>query len=631
MSDNGNTGLMEQAASSGAKQAGSSIANRAINGIEKVGRLAFGIVWVELRGAFRQYIRKACKRYNCVKTLATGTQSRTIIGKDSIYVSIGARYNGDEVDTKTVEPLLEISKHLVIEGTGGIGKSMLLRYLFLKAAMGGRYIPVLLTLRKINKQANDEIDILQLINTCMAEFNGQLPKDQLDYSLKKGTYLFLLDGLDEVRQELAGPTVEAIQFFCANYPDNPCIITSRPRQNLMPLETFTVVQSDVLRKAQAIELASKLDPKNEKTAEFCRQLEAELFVKHKDFAENPLLLTMMFLTFRRVSSIPDHLADFYSKTFDALYSLHDSTNKWPYKREFHCKALDEPSFRNLLAYFCFQSYFHEDYEFSKDPILARKNKKKPIWNYIEEGIQKLRLSQVRAQDFIDDLCDSVCILVEEGQFYRFSHRSFQTYFAACYTMSFSDEQQKHLFSQYCFPDDGTPYIYMRLEYCDLMMQMEPHRFAVNALEPDLRSLQTQTDNSSSPEVFLLKHIYDKIYLHYDSIDFCFILNKYFIIIVLTTEYRDYIRSVPRYDSYIIRLLGKIESMKSSFYGNMFSFEQIDSSSLLTGKERTKLYAKLAKVARISDLRTAIRDWLQKLDEQRTNLQQKNSDDFLESL
>ncbi len=534
-------------------------------------------------------------------------------------MSIGARYNGDEVDTKTVAPLLEISKHLIIEGTGGIGKSMLLRYLFLKTAIDGDYIPVLLTLRKINDQSADQIDLFQLIDTCMAEFDKPLPPEQFKYSLKSGKYLFLLDGLDEVKQELADKTIEAIQTFCQKYPDNPCIITSRPRQNLMPLETFTVVQSKPLRREQAVELASKLDPENEKTEAFCRQLEEELFDKHKDFAENPLLLGMMFLTFTRTNNIPDHLADFYGKTFDALYSLHDSTNKGTYQREFRCKELDEPSFKKLLSYFCFQSYFHEDYEFSKDSILA----------YIEKGIQKLELSQVRAQDFIDDLCDAVCILMQEGDptycpSYRFSHRNFQTYFAARYTRGFSDEQQKQLFSQYCFPDNAT---YMWLDYCDLMIQIDPHRFAINAVEPYLRSLQMQTNRSPCPDIFILKLICEIINFDSDSV---FLFPNVFglcgLMYLFSPDYNIYSEFV-----YCKSIVGFLQKVKGACPVPAITFERIDSSTLLTDEERIYIYTELAKVAGIPEIRAAIRDWLQKLDEQRVNLKQKGPDDFLKSL
>lgn len=622
--DNGTVGLMEQGASSAVKQAGSNFAVLAVNKVEQLGKRVLGRLWVDLGPAFSRYLDNAYERYNCVKTLATGNQPRTIIGEDSIYVSIGARYKGTKVDTETVKPLLGISKHLVIEGTGGIGKSMLLRYLFLKTAMDGDYIPVLLTLRKINDHATgkaSKIDLFQLIDTCMAEFDGQLPREQFVYSLQEGKYLFLLDGLDEVKEKLTGPTVEAIQTFCQQYPDNPCIITSRPRQNLMPLETFTVVRSGVLQKEQAIELASKLDPENEKAEEFCRQLQQNLFKKHKDFAENPLLLSMMFLTFVCNNSIADHLADFYNDTFDALYK---SKHTMLFRREFHCRGLDEPSFKNLLSYFCFQSYFHEDFEFSKDSILA----------YIDNGIQKLKLSQVYAQDFIDDLCDAVCILVDEGKIYRFSHRSFQTYFAACYTKGLSDETQKKIFSARCFIN--TDIFIKRSDYCHLLTQMEPQRFAANALEHDLRYLQKQADKSPAPDVYFLRRIYNYIIANNDFqfVKFPKFSTVRMIEIRLLSVCCGDMLTQDCFDKYYVHnMIRSAFSKATAFHHkiNKISFKRIDSSRFLTSKERNNLYLELAKAAGIPEIRAAIREWLQKLDKQRANLQQNDSDDFLESL
>lgn len=616
MGNDSNTGVMEQAVSSGVQQAGGNLAALAVSTVVNLVKKKYGETQIDLGAAFNRYLDNAYERYNHVKTLATGIQPRTIIGKDSIYVSINVQYGKKKIATETVEPLLEISKHLVIEGTGGIGKSMLLRYLFLKTAMDGDYIPVLLTLRKINDQTADQIDLFQLIDTCMAEFDGQLPREQFVYSLRSGKYLFLLDGLDEVKEKLAGPTIKAIRDFCKKYPKNPCIITSRPQQNLMPLETFTVVQSGALRKEQAVELASKLDPEDEKTDEFCRQLEEDLFEKHKDFAENPLLLGMMFLTFRRTNSIPDHLADFYGKTFDALYSLHDST-KGTYQREFHCKELNEPSFRNLLAHFCFHSYFQEDYEFSKDSILS----------YIEKGIQKLGLSQVRAQDYMDDLCDTVCILVKEGNTYRFSHRSFQAYFAALYTRRLSNEQQKHLFAKKCF-SDGSVFL-KRLDYCYQLTQMDLPYFATNALEDMLRDIQRRVDESKDPDIFLLLLLTDNIIIRVNQ--------KNIVISFSKSSVGFFIEYFVNYIFYCVERECRITLNCSVHRHNFLSsnsarcdipFEEIDSSELLTNEERTRLYAELFKAADISEIRSAIRDWLQKLDEQRANLQQ---DDFLESL
>lgn len=297
---------------------------------------------------------------------------------------------------------------------------MLMRYLFLSTIYEGEYVPVLLELRRISNQSPTQLSILELIYTCLQDFDVELPKEQFEYSLRLGKYIFLLDGFDEIKESMATETAAAIQAFCAKYPKNPCIVTSRPRQDASPLETFTPVGAKTLNKEQAIQLASRIWTEDEKTREFCRQLDKTLYDKHKDFAENPLLLSMMFLTFMRNSSIPDHLADFYQKAYDALYSAHDNHNKGYFRRDFQCKTLDESRFKLIFSRFCFQTYFKEQYEFSKSEILT----------CLQDSIQKLGTTDTSAENFLTDLRNGVCLIIKDGDTYRFSHRSFQTYLAA---------------------------------------------------------------------------------------------------------------------------------------------------------------------------------------------------------
>ena len=316
--------LAGTATESAAKKAGEKAVDRGLNAIIDFVKNKYGEAQVKIGTVFDRYLHNATQRYNQIRTLTTGTMPRRIIGKDSLYVQIGLNHNGEEIDTSSVDSLLQISRNRLILGTGGVGKSMLTRYLFLDTAEYERYVPVLIELRRIGIQLSGELSILDLIYSCMEDFNVDLPKDQFEYSLQLGKYLFLFDGFDEVKSSLAKETAEAIQKFSAKYPNNSFIVTSRPKAETSPLETFTTMESMPLSKAQAVDLASRIWAKDEKTMEFCRQLNEILYEKHKDFAENPLLLSMMFLTFMRNSSIPEHLSDFYKKTYDALYSAHDN-------------------------------------------------------------------------------------------------------------------------------------------------------------------------------------------------------------------------------------------------------------------------------------------------------------------
>lgn len=625
----GNTGLLDLSAQTGAQKAGEFFVSRALNGLVDGVKKGYSGAQVLLGSAFSRYLSNATLRYNQVRTLATGPNPRTIIGPGNVYVSIGVRHGKKRIETTTVDELLRVNRNVLILGTGGIGKSMLMRYLFLNTAHRGEYVPVLLELRKVSSQSVDKISILDLIYSCMNDFDVQMPRDQFEYSLRLGKYLFLMDGFDEVKESHALETAAAIQAFCAKYPKNPCIITSRPRRDTSPLETFTSVESLPLTQEQAIQLSSKIWAEDEKTREFCRQLENGLYKKHKDFAENPLLLSMMFLTFMRNNSVPNHLAEFYSKAYDALYSAHDSNDKGYYRREFHCKDLDETGFRLLLSHFCFRTYFKEDYEFSKESILF----------YIDASIKKLGLSNISASDYLDDLRNVVCIIVEDGDIFRFSHRSFQTYFAACYTSNIlTDEQQKKLFAVHL---TGSELFWEKDDYYELLSQIEPQRFAVNALEEELRSIQTILRESDNPDILYLKMQYssfsitkrpngkESIAIRIGNEDGS--CRYYNIISIFETYVKKYSDIGLPYRKNQAFIISYIEKLAYQLEGNKHvdvPFSYIDSTEVITDGERNALYSAFVEDHNVCERRKAIDLWLDEVENKRNKL---SSADFIDDL
>lgn len=481
------TSLTSMGAQAGAQKAGEVFVDKALNTILDGCMKKYGNAKVRLGSGFTRYLKNATERYNQVHTIATGNNVRSIIGPDNIYVSIGVRHNKKKINTDTVEPMLSVSKNLLIEGTGGSGKSMMMRYLFLNTANRGEYVPVLLELRKISKQSSGNISIMDLIYSCMKDFDVELPREQFEFSLQIGKYIFLMDGFDEVKESMALETAEQIQKFCSKYPNNPCIITTRPGRDTAPLETFTTVKSIPLTKLQAVELAKKIWDEDEKTREFCRQLKYEIYEneKHREFAENPLLLTMMFLTFMRNNSLPDHLAEFYRQAFEALYSTHDSKNKGAYRREFKCANLDAPGFRRILSHFCFQSYFKQDYEFSEEKLLS----------YFDKSINKFGFTDISASNYFQDIKKVVCLLVKDGEEYKFAHRSFQAYFAACYTAeALNDEQQKKVLHEFVRAGNWRK----NKDYLVILDQLEHERMTVNLLEDTLRLYLAKAKEDENP-------------------------------------------------------------------------------------------------------------------------------------
>ena len=412
-----------------------SSSEKAVNSVLKFISDKYGKACVATGSAFNLYLKNSELRYNKVKTLADMTEPRTLEGENGIYVDVYVEYKGKRISTSTVDNMMQISNNIIVLGSGGTGKSMLMRHLFVNTQHRGSYIPVLVELRKmLNVDKSDSL--LKMVHSCIEEFDVRLDQTQFEYSLRSGKYLLLFDGLDEVKEEIRDRVENLIQELSKKYPRNGFVVSSRREGvDFKELETYTVVKSLPLEKEQAVELINRIGKKDDKVKEFSELLSKELFKKHKDFASNPLLLTMMYITFVDNNIIPEHLTDFYEAAYDALYKRHDANKDGVFERDYKCKKLGEKEFKDLFSYFCFQSYFIQQYEFSKEEICE----------YIKKGIERLNLKELIENPgmFFNDIKDIVCLIVEEGSKFKFTHRSFQTYFAAYYTATqVSDEQQK---------------------------------------------------------------------------------------------------------------------------------------------------------------------------------------------
>lgn len=483
------------------KKVAENISERALNAILAFIKSKYGKASVATGRAFRAYLRNSEIRYNKVKTLADLSEPRTLEGTDGIYVDVFVEYKNKKIPMTIVDNVMKISNNIVITGSGGTGKSMIMRHLFLNTHHRGEYIPVLVELRKIG-DIKEENALFNLIHYCIESFDVKLNQEQFEYSLRSGKYLFLFDGLDEVKEEYRGMAMQLIQKISNKYPDNGYIVSSREEGvSFHELETYTLLKACPLEKNQAIALVKKIGKNEEKIIEFAKLLEGELYDKHIDFASNPLLLTMMYITFIDNNMIPEHLTDFYESAYDALYKRHDANKEGLFNREYKCKKIGEREFKDLFAYFCFQSYFSQQYEFSKEEICV----------YIKRGIERLNLNSSldKPELFFDDIKDIVCLIVDEGNKYKFAHRSFQTYFAAYYTATHvTDEQQKiflkkeidkrHLFSE---------------DFFHILYRLEGERFNINVLEPGVQDVMDKLKDEGSPQFVLLKIAYQSLTIH----------------------------------------------------------------------------------------------------------------------
>lgn len=214
------------------------------------------------------------------------------------------------------------------------------------------------------------------------------------------------------------------------YDLNQFIMSSRPSDFSM-YERFTVLQLMPMEKKQSLQLIKQLQFSDEGKIikeRFLEKLDKELYMSHQDFASNPLLLTIMLMTFEQYADIPSKVHIFYQEAYETLAKKHDAS-KGGFSRRLKT-GLSSEEYAKYFAEFCSRSYIKEKFDFSRDDFTR-----------IFDSLNIVKRHPINLDDFIYDACVSICLMYYEGTEYHFAHRSFQEYFCALY---FSRQKDKNL-------------------------------------------------------------------------------------------------------------------------------------------------------------------------------------------
>jgi hypothetical protein len=368
---------------------------------------------------FEPYIENTIQRCSSVKTLIINREGPSKLL--DIYVHTRIQVRGRQIQDDDFIRELPTLRSVVIEGSGGAGKSMMMRYLFISLCNNflGK-LPLFIELRTLNTFQTK--DLLTFIHHSITGPAGAvLTREQFDSGLKAGSFCVILDGFDEVDVDQRTNVEKQILTMREQYPDLIIIVSTRPDPDnrFQSWLKFHVCRVLPMNREQVDELIEKLDFDSEIKGKFLKALNS-LFRTHQSFLSNPLLCIMMLITFEQYGHIPDKMHIFYEHAFDALFFRHDAVKEGAYRRKTYGKLpIDE--FRDCLSAFCLVSYSKERFSFTSTEV----------HDTIKQALS-LERKDVATADFLNDLVESVCLLQMEGLHYQFTHRSFQEYFAACF-------------------------------------------------------------------------------------------------------------------------------------------------------------------------------------------------------
>lgn len=440
---------------------------------------------VDLDIAFSKYEENAMEKYSKVKTLLYRSEPQPLMEFFEIpFISAPHR---EYIKVNQVGELLDISNFLILKGTGGIGKSTLLKYLLLKEIEEAELIPIFIELKDLNNIDSD-FDLVNVVLEKMKSLGCTLERKGYEYALDQGCFLFLLDGYDELNSNKQQLFVKALNCFCDKYKNNYYILSSRPLSDFVEFDRFTVLTSKRLDKTQAVSLIGKLKFDQNIKEKFIDDLKKNLYKRHKSFASNPLLLNMMLLTYDNYAEIPEKLHVFYSQAFETLYSKHDAT-KAGFKREIQC-GLPYDNFVKVFSTFCFITYIHNKYRFSLEEIN----------DYLALSVKQSDI-EFDILSFREDLINYLCVIYKDGNDYIFTHRSFQEYFTAFFLKELDDNLMTKIALSLIEKDSNRA---SNDETFKMLYDMTGDRFEKNIIIPLLDDIESENQNQSLYDFYFQK-------------------------------------------------------------------------------------------------------------------------------
>lgn len=435
-------------------------------------KLEYNKYLVPITEHFEEYLYRSYKKYSFINTLVLKNQQKLL---KNIYLPLTLQvrdYGYSSIVKQRItgypkEFIAGYNGKLLITDTAGMGKSTLVKRMFVDVIDQGYGIPICIELRRLSSDRTILKEIQEQINSITSDFN----EDLLLELIQMGSFIFFLDGYDEITSDNRSVVTSNIQDFIAKACDNVFVLTSRPETALSSFGEFQNAIISPLTKKEAFELLRKYDAQGNVSKLLIDKLRSNEYSMIDDFLKNPLLVSLLFAAFDYKQTIPLKKHIFYRQVYDAYFDAHDLSKGDSYTHE-KKSGLDIDDFDRVLRHIGFICMTQHKIEFEKDAILT----------IITQAKSYCTDLTFNPSDFLDDILCRVPLFCKDGNYYKWVHKSLQEYFAARF-INIDYQNTDEVLSKIYNSSNVDNYINM----LDIYMDIDALGFKKNILLPLCRN------------------------------------------------------------------------------------------------------------------------------------------------
>lgn len=331
--------------------------------------------------------------------------------------------------------------NILIEGSAGQGKTILLRFLASQEMMRSKCIPLFLEFRRLSKY--DSLSDYAVKELETIGFTG-IENEQFTALMKTGLIVLFLDAYDELSEDSSESIYNEIDQLARQHPKLKVIASARPGTALSKLHCMHIHRISPLNASDIPHLLTRMchDPD---TADTIKNGLNYTPTQVYELLNTPLMVALLIIRFNNNQDVPENHISFYQGLFNMLLARHDKS-KGGYIRERKSKLPDKDILDTFNAF----------------SLLSVKYSKTSWSDYssIIDTIQKaIELSNITCSpdDFLNDIISITGIILEDCGEYEVIHKTILEFHAALYIKKTNEANAEKFYKNIILTNTNTYY------------------------------------------------------------------------------------------------------------------------------------------------------------------------------